>query len=121
MSPSKDYEFATIWQLEAPIEEIWGEISHPTRWPGWWKGVESVTELRPGDEKGVGSLHRCVWKSRLPYELAFDIRATRVESPVAVEGVARGSWKVQAAGGSLMKTGLRPCAIRGRYVRRNPG
>jgi hypothetical protein len=90
MSPSKDYEFVTIWLLEAPIEEIWGEISHPTRWPGWWKGVESVTELRPGDEKGVGSLHRCVWKSRLPYELAFDIQTTRVESPVAVEGVARG-------------------------------
>jgi hypothetical protein len=31
-----------------------------------------------------------VWKSRLPYELAFDIQTTRVESPVAVEGVARG-------------------------------
>ena len=90
MSTSKDYEFVTIWQLEAPIEEIWEEISHPKRWPGWWKGVESVTELRPGDENGVGSLHRCVWKSRLPYELAFDIQTTRVESPVAVEGVARG-------------------------------
>ncbi len=90
MSSSQDYEFATIWQLEAPIEEIWEEISHPEHWPGWWKGVESVTELKAGDESGVGSLYRYVWKSRLPYELAFDMQTTRVESPVALEGIARG-------------------------------
>src|SRR5919202_5119807 len=90
MSPSTDYEFVTIWQLEAPIEEVWEEICHPERWPGWWRGVESVVELKPGDENGVGSLHRYVWKSRLPYELAFDMQTTWVESPVALEGVARG-------------------------------
>jgi uncharacterized protein YndB with AHSA1/START domain len=90
MSPSTDYEFITIWQLEAPIEEVWEELHHSERWPQWWKGVESVIELRAGDESGVGALHRCVWKSRLPYKLAFNMQTTRVQSPHTLEGVARG-------------------------------
>ena len=90
MSPSTDYEVVTIWQLEAPIEEVWEELYHPGRWPQWWKGVQSVAELRAGDESGVGALQRYVWKSRLPYKLAFNMQTTRVQSPHTLEGVARG-------------------------------
>jgi uncharacterized protein YndB with AHSA1/START domain len=90
MSPSTDYEFVTIWQLEAPIEEVWEELYHPERWPQWWKGVESAAELRAGDESGVGALQRYVWKSRLPYKLAFNMQTTRVQSPHTLEGAARG-------------------------------
>lgn len=90
MSQSTDYEFVTIWQLEAPIEKVWEEISHPERYPAWWKGVESVVELKPGNANGVGTLYRYVWKSRLPYKLAFDMQTTRAEPPVVLEGVARG-------------------------------
>ena len=121
MSQLTDYEFVTIWQLEAPIEEVWEEICHPERWSRWWKGVESVTELKLGDENGVGFLDHFVWKSRLPYELAFDVQTTGSNPRLRLKASLAGSWKAQATGGSLMKMGLRPCAIHGRYIRRNPG
>jgi polyketide cyclase/dehydrase/lipid transport protein len=60
------------------------------RWPSWWRGVESVVTLEEGDEEGVGSLGRYVWKSRLPYRLEFDTRITRVERPQLMEGQASG-------------------------------
>lgn len=91
-----DYEFVTVWRVDAPIEAVWDAILHSERWPAWWKGVERVEELEPGDEQGVGSLRRYTWKSRLPYRLVFDMRTTRVERPVALEG---------AAGGELEGTG----------------
>lgn len=91
-----DYEFVTVWRVDAPIEAVWDAILHSERWPAWWEGVERVEELEPGDEQGVGSLRRYTWKSRLPYRLVFDMRTTRVERPVALEG---------AAGGELEGTG----------------
>lgn len=84
------YRFLTTWLLEAPREDIFQAIWDSKRWPSWWKGVERVTELEPGDEDGVGSLGRYVWKSRLPYRLEFDMRTTRVERPVYMEGSAAG-------------------------------
>ena len=50
----KAYEFVTIWRVEAPIGRVWNEIYHSKDWPTWWKGVESVVEMRKGDESGVG-------------------------------------------------------------------
>jgi hypothetical protein len=70
------------------------------RWPSWWRGVESVVKLEDGDEEGVGSLGRYVWKSRLPYRLEFETRTTRVERPYLLEGEADGElagtgvWRV---------------------------
>ena len=70
------------------------------RWPSWWRGVESVVKLEEGDEEGVGSLGRYVWKSRLPYRLEFETRTTRVERPYLLEGEADGElagtgvWRV---------------------------
>jgi uncharacterized protein YndB with AHSA1/START domain len=84
------YRFLTTWLLAAPRERIFQEIWDSERWPSWWPGVESVVELEPGDEEGVGSLGRYVWKSRLPYRLTFDTRVTRVERPRYLEGEATG-------------------------------
>ena len=84
------YEFVTIWRVRAPIESIWNEIHHSTEWPKWWKGVESVIEIRKGDERGVGSIHQYTWKSKLPYRLSFDMETIRVEPPLLLEGIARG-------------------------------
>jgi len=84
------YRFLTTWCLEAPVERVFETIHDSKRWPEWWKGVESTTELEPGDEDGVGGLGRYVWRSRLPYELTFNVRTTRVERPWLIEGVAEG-------------------------------
>jgi len=85
-----EYTFLTTWCLDAPIEEVWDAIHDSERWPEWWKGVERVVELEPGDADGVGGVSRYTWKSRLPYRLEFDMRTTRVERPHLIEGVAEG-------------------------------
>jgi len=74
-----DYTFVTNWSFNAPVEQVWHEIIHPLQWPQWWRGVEQVEQLEPGGVDGLGSLHRSVWKSVLPYRLRFDSRAMRVE------------------------------------------
>jgi hypothetical protein len=84
------YQFVTVWRVQAPLPSVWDEIYHPEHWPTWWKGVESVVELRQGDERGVGSLRRFTWKSKLPYRLSFEMETTRVEPLSLIEGVARG-------------------------------
>ncbi len=84
------YRFLTAWCLDAPISDVWPPIHDSERWPQWWKGVESVTELEPGDHLGVGSLARYAWRSRLPYTIEFEVRTTGVDPPFLMEGVARG-------------------------------
>ncbi len=100
------YRFLTTWCLEASIGDVWAAIHDSERWPQWWKGVESVTELEPGDEEGVGSLVRYKWRSRLPYTLEFKVRTTRVERPFLMEGLASGElsgegrWRLAEGRGS---------------------
>jgi uncharacterized protein YndB with AHSA1/START domain len=85
-----EYTFLTTWCVDAPIDEVWEAIFDSARWPEWWKGVEKVVELEPGEADGVGSVSRYTWKSRLPYKLEFDMKTTRVERPHLLEGVAVG-------------------------------
>jgi hypothetical protein len=98
------YSFVTIWRVKAPIENVWNEIYHSQDWPVWWKGVESVVEISKGDERGVGSVHRYTWKSKLPYRLSFDMKTVRIEPPVLLEGIATGElqghglWQLSTSG-----------------------
>ncbi|HLL87426.1 MAG TPA: SRPBCC family protein [Thermoleophilaceae bacterium] len=85
-----DYRFLTTWLLEAPRTDVFQAIWDSERWPEWWRGVESVRTLEDGDEEGVGSLGRFVWRSRLPYRLEFETRIGRVERPFLLEGRASG-------------------------------
>jgi uncharacterized protein YndB with AHSA1/START domain len=97
------YHFVTHWHIDAPIDDVFEAISHSEHWPEWWKGVEKVTELEHGDESGVGRRQAMVWKSILPYRLRFEVVATRVERPFALEGRATGEldgtgrWDIRAA------------------------
>lgn len=84
------YRFVTFWHVTAPIESVWNEIYHSEFWPKWWKGVESVVELKRGDKNGIGSVRRYTWTSLLPYNLTFDMRTVRVEPLSIIEAVATG-------------------------------
>jgi uncharacterized protein YndB with AHSA1/START domain len=105
-----EYRFLTTWLLEAPIERVWEAIHDSERWPEWWKGVKRVQELEPGDDEGRGSLTRYTWRSRLPYDLEFDMRVTRVERPHVIEGSASGEldgegrWRLFEANGTTAVT-----------------
>jgi hypothetical protein len=87
------YSFLTTWALGAPIRDVWEAIYETERWPEWWRGVKLAEQLGNGDANGVGSEHRYVWRSRLPYDLEFRMRTTKVECPHLLEGQADGNLR----------------------------
>src|ERR1044072_950936 len=93
-----DYEFVTVWRVNAPLEAVWEMIYHSDQWPSWWKGVERVEKVSDGGENHVGSVRRYTWKSTLPSRLVVQRELTRVEPMSTIEGRAfgelegRGLW-----------------------------
>ena len=85
-----DYSFVTLWRFRSPLEPVWETIYRSEEWPAWWRGVERVERVEPGDAEGIGALQRYTWRSKLPYRLAFEMRLTRVEPLSLIEGEAVG-------------------------------
>lgn len=85
-----EYHLVTVWFIDAPIEVVYEAIFDSLNWPKWWSNVESVETIFAGDVNGIGNIRRYVWRGFLPYHLNFDIRATRIEPLVSIEGVASG-------------------------------
>jgi uncharacterized protein YndB with AHSA1/START domain len=100
------YRLASIWQITAPIDSVWDAIYESTTWPEWWPYVASVIEVEPGRPDGVGGLRRYTWRSRLPYQLTFDMEVIRVERPFRLEGRTHGDlqgqgiWQLQTIEGA---------------------
>ena len=114
-----EYHFVSMWQIQAPIEQVWEEIYHAERWPSWWKYVAGVDELEPGDADGVGKRLRLLFRTRLPYTLGFDTRVTRVQPPSELEAEATGElegtgrWTLTSAdGGTLVRYTWDICTTR---------
>ena len=99
-----DYEFVSVWYIDAPIERVYEAIEDARLWPEWWRGVLSNIEIRPGDAVGIGAIHRSAWKSALPYKLEFDSEVVRVEKNKLIEVRAfghldgRGVWQFERIG-----------------------
>lgn len=85
-----DYNFVTIWNIDAALEKVWEAIKDSASWPRWWKGVIRVVEIKKGDMDGIGSIHRSTWKSALPYTLEFDSEVVRIEPMRLIEARAFG-------------------------------
>ena len=85
-----DYRFLTTWLLDSPREPVFDAIYDQASWPSWWRGVEEASEIRPGDESGVGTVARMVWKSLLPYRVEFEVTTTHVERPHLLQADAIG-------------------------------
>lgn len=85
-----EYHLLTIWRIEAPLEKVYAAIHDSLRWPEWWLGAEKVEQMAPGDTNGINSIRRYCWQGELPYPVVFEVRATRIEELVAIEGSARG-------------------------------
>lgn len=99
-----EYQFATVWVLDAPVEPVFQAISQSLDWPQWWACVKSVEEIVPGGAGGIGNVRRYVWAGWLPYRLDFHIRLARFEPQVAIWGEASGDvegtgrWSFSADG-----------------------
>lgn len=99
-----NYEFVTIWRVQAPLPKVWDLIYHSENWPEWWRGVEKVEKLEEGDHNHIGAVHRYTWKSKLPYRLVFAMKTTRIEPMSLIEGRAigelqgQGRWQLSSDG-----------------------
>lgn len=97
--------FQTVWLVEARREAVWDVLSDVLRWPQWWRGARSVSELEPGDARRVGSRYRVRWRARLPYTVEMDFAVDEVEAPVHMAGRASGDltgtgvWALAEEGG----------------------
>jgi len=100
-----DFSLVTVWELAAPLQRVWQAIHDVDQWPLWWPYVERVTTLEAGDAGGVGAVRRLRWRTRLPYTITFDTRATLVEPPFALDAEAFGDlhgcgrWRLARQGG----------------------
>jgi uncharacterized protein YndB with AHSA1/START domain len=103
-----NYEFLTTWCLDAPIDAVFEVLNDAAGYPRWWKGVQSLELLEPGDELGIGEVDRFTWRSVLPYSLGFDLRVTRAERPHVIEGRATGelegvgTWRLYEGQGTAV-------------------
>lgn len=99
-----DYQFSTVWRVEASVQEVWEILCHPDLWPEWWESLEQIIELKKGDVRGIGALHRYTWKGALPYRLTFDIHVLTIQPLSLLEGEAsgevegRGVWSLTERG-----------------------
>lgn len=87
---STRYDLTTLWHFDAPAEAVWETISDAEGWPRWWRGIEEVMTLDPGDAAGLGALRRYVCLSILPFHLTFTGRVTRIEPLRLIEGHVEG-------------------------------
>lgn len=85
-----EYRLLTIWRFDAPLEAVYAAIHNAPHWPDWWPGMQKVEEVAAGDTHGINSILRYFWQGRLPYRMVFEVRATRIEMQVAMEGAVQG-------------------------------
>jgi uncharacterized protein YndB with AHSA1/START domain len=102
------FRFVTVWKIDAPLEAVWDALLRFEAWPTWWKGVESVEVLAPGDANRIGFRSRQVWRSKLPYTLRFAgaIVAVKPMSLIELtsEGELAGTGRMRFASDGAMTT-----------------
>lgn len=99
-----EYHLLTIWRIDAPLPQVYDVIHDSMHWPEWWSGAKKVEQTAAGEGNGINSVRRYSWQGDLPYPLVFEVRATRIEALVAIEGDTRGDlegtgrWRFAANG-----------------------
>jgi uncharacterized protein YndB with AHSA1/START domain len=87
---ASEFHLVTEWVVAAPQAAVWEALTHPEEWPAWWRAVERVELLEPGDANGLGAYRRFIWRTALPYRIRFNMRLTRIEPMTLIEGRADG-------------------------------
>src|SRR5262249_35656303 len=77
-----DYHFVTCWLVPGTVEEVADVLSDATDLSRWWPSVYlAVSELDPGDERGVGKEVSLYTKGWLPYTLRWSFRVLEQHDP----------------------------------------
>lgn len=90
------FVLSTAFLLRAPRLAVYQTIRDVAAWPTWWRGCLAVDELAPGDAQGHGARQRIVWRGRLPYRVAVDVRIVHLQRGECIRAVADGD--VQGTG-----------------------
>jgi len=83
---ARHFDLVSHWRIAAPVERVWAALTDVERWPQWWPYVRSVRTLRQGDARGLGSVRRIAWATRLPYEIVIDVEAVESLPPERLRG-----------------------------------
>lgn len=89
----EEYRLLSIWRIEAPLEEVYSAILDSLHWPEWWSDVQKVEQTAAGGADGIDNVRRYFWKGQLPYRMVVEVRTTRIEYLVAIEGAAQGDFE----------------------------
>lgn len=85
------YQFVTMWRVEALCGEVADILGDPLALPRWWPAVYlGAEETAPGDTHGLGrrvGLHTKGW---LPYTLRWELELVESNYPSGFAIVARG-------------------------------
>lgn len=103
---SNEYHFITVWRIPATPEEITEVLGDAPALARWWPSVYlTVTEVAPGDERGVGKVVDLWTKGFLPYTLRWRFTVTESEPPTGFkleangDFVGRGIWTLNQVAG----------------------
>ena len=103
---SNDYHFVTVWQIPATPDEITEVLGDAPALARWWPSVYlTVTEVSPGDERGVGKVVDLYTKGYLPYTLRWRFTVTESDPPTGFrldatgDFVGHGIWTLVAERG----------------------
>ncbi len=76
-----EYSFITTWQLNQPVERVWGAINAAEDYPRWWPNILSYECLTPDNPRGVGAQGKRVVHGILPYSLEYVTTITKSDCP----------------------------------------
>jgi hypothetical protein len=85
-----EYNFVTVWKIEALLLDVWNTIMDVESFPDWWPAVKKLEILDQGDENGVNSLTKQTWQGVLPYRLSFVSKTTEINYLQSIVLVASG-------------------------------
>jgi len=77
------YPLGYRWLIKGPIDVVFDLLSHACDYPTWWSPCFKSAES--DDEVVVGARSHLRVRSRLPYELVWDITLTELDPPTFME------------------------------------
>ena len=111
-TPANAYRFVTRWLVPAGREEVAEILADAPALARWWPSVYlRVTELEPGDERGLGKVVDLWTKGWLPYTLPLALPGHRERSAGRLR--ARGNGRLRRPGRLAAFGGGAACRTRG--------
>jgi uncharacterized protein YndB with AHSA1/START domain len=109
--PANNYQFLTVWQVDAPHELVYEILKEGKDYPHWWPDVYLTADYQPsGRADGIGARTTFLTKGWLPYRLQWTAELIRLEKPKTIEiaatgdFVGRGVWRLEPLDEAEMRT-----------------